>query len=341
VTGISRENLGLVFGLLGVVMFAGTLPAMRLAVAAIDPMFVTAARAVLAGVVALVFLIAMRRSLPSRGTWGKFVVTATCLIFGFPLLSASAMTTVPAVHASVIFGILPLATATAAVAFAGERPSVGFWIAGAIGTCSTVVFALRNGGFGPLVVGDLQLFASILTVAIGYAFAGQLSINVPGWEVMCWALVMALPLSVPIAIALLPSNIASVPLPALGGFIYVSLVSQLFAFFAWNAGLALGGIARVGQIQLLQTFLSIWLANLINHEAIDTGALLFSAIIVGTVVIGSRTRVARREPSNAASRPSDRNLHPLSLSETTGLGRSAPRPALGLQEEAADLPDRH
>ncbi|WP_316195251.1 MULTISPECIES: DMT family transporter [unclassified Bradyrhizobium] len=294
VARLPREHIGFILGMLGVVMFSGTLPAMRIAVDGIDPTFVTAARAALAGIVAAACLIVLRRPYPKRSMWKRLATIAACLIVGFPLLSAFAMKIIPAIHASVIFGILPIATATAAVAIAGERPSSSFWIASAVGTCATIVFALRNGGFGALALGDLLLLASIVIVAIGYALAGRLSIDLPGWEVICWALVMMLPLSVPAAFILLPTNVTAIPMSSWGGFLYVSLISQLFAFFAWNTGLGLGGIARVGQIQLLQTFLSIWLASWVNREPIDSDVMFFSVIVVASVLVGTRMRVTRQ-----------------------------------------------
>jgi drug/metabolite transporter (DMT)-like permease len=290
----SRENLGMVVGLAGVIMFAGTLPAMRLAVAAIDPLFVTAGRAALAGMVALVLLAVMRRPLPPRHLWGDLAAIAVCLVLGFPILSAFAMVTVPAAHGSVLLGILPLATAVAAVAFAKERPGGVFWVASTVGAGLVVIFALRNGGTGPLLGGDFLLFASIVVVAVGYALAGRLSLAVPGWEVISWAAAISLPISIPAAIALFPADITSIPRTAWLGFIYVALVSQLFAFFAWNAGLALGGIARVGQVQLVQTFLSIGLAHMVNGEAINAEMALFATAVVVTIVVGRNAHVARQ-----------------------------------------------
>jgi drug/metabolite transporter (DMT)-like permease len=290
---IPRDKLGLVLGLIGVTIFAGTLPVTKIAVGALDPWFITAARAGIAGVASLVVLLLLRRPVPPRSAWLPLAVIAFALVLGFPALSAFAMRSVPVAHGGVVLGILPLATSMTAVLLARERPSFGFWAAGAAGTALVIVFAIRHGGTGALASGDLILVASIAAAAIGYTLSGRLALTMPGWEVISWACAISLPVSALATFILWPTNAASVPDGAWLAVIFVGLFPQFIGFFAWNAGLALGGIARVGQVQLLQTFMTVALAAIINREAIEAETIAFAAAVVATVMIGRRMPVRR------------------------------------------------
>jgi drug/metabolite transporter (DMT)-like permease len=287
-----RETLGILVGFVGVICFAGTLPAMRLAVPHLDPWFLTAARAAVAGLVAVAMLTAMKRRPPRREQWREFAIASACLVYGFPLFSAIAMVTVPASNGGVILGILPLATAAAAALVARERPSAGFWIAAAIGTAIVIAFALRQGD-GALSFGDILLLLAVVSAGFGYTYGGKLSASYAGWEVIAWQLVLSLPIAIPALILLWPGNASAVPAPAWGALVYVALFSQLIGFFFWNAGLALGGIARVGQIQLLQPFVIVLMAAVVNFEPITLETLGFAAAVILTVAVGRRMRVAR------------------------------------------------
>ncbi|MBN8919334.1 MAG: DMT family transporter [Rhizobiales bacterium] len=289
---VRRETLGMAVGFVGVVCFAGTLPAMRLAVPYLDPWFLTSARAAIAGVIASVALLVMRRRPPPLAQWHAFAIASACLVWGFPLFSAIAMVTVPASNGGVILGILPLGTAIAAAFVVGERPSSGFWLAAAAGTAIVIAFSLRQNS-GGLTLGDVLLLLTVVAGSVGYAYGGKLSVSYSGWEVIAWQLVLSLPIAVPATILLWPDNAAMVPAPAWGALLYVALFSQLIGFFFWNAGLALGGIARVGQMQLLQPFVIVFMAALVNGEAIELETLSFATAVVLTVVMGSRMRVAR------------------------------------------------
>jgi drug/metabolite transporter (DMT)-like permease len=294
-----RENLGLILGLLGMLLFAGTLPAMQLAIPALDPWFLAMARPGFAGLLAIMMI--ARRPLPPRSTWLPFALVTLFLVFGFTIGTSLAMATVPASHGGVVLGVLPLATAMAAAVFTHERPSLGFWIASLAGAGLVVAFALRNGGAGSLVAGDLLLVAGVASAAIGYVQAGRLSLTMPGWEVIAWALVLALPISLPLTILLWPMDPTLVPASAWAGLFYIVVITQLIAFFVWNAGLALGGIARVGQMQLLQPFCTLAIAAWVNREVIGVETILFAAAVVGTVAIGQRTRIGIKvtEPPGA------------------------------------------
>lgn len=285
-----RSSLGLVLGFVGTVGFAGTLPANRIAVMALDPWFITVARAALAGALAVALLVSTQRRAPACAAWPALALASACLVIGFPLFSALAMQSVPASHGGVVLGVLPLATAAAATVLAGERPSVGFWVAALAGAALVIGFALRQGG-GSFVVGDLWLAAAIVSAGIGYTTSGKLARTMPGWEVICWLLAPALPFAFAATIALWPADAARAPAAAWTALLYVALVSQFVAFFFWNAGLAIGGIARVGQVQLLQPFVIVALAYLVNGEAIGAETLVFAAAVVATVVVGARMRV--------------------------------------------------
>jgi drug/metabolite transporter (DMT)-like permease len=290
----SHKKFGLVLGFIGMCLFAGTLPATRLAVSEFDPLFLTVARAALAGSAGLVALIVLRRRVPPRSLWLEMFAAAVCTVVGFPLFAALAMMTVPAAHGGVVLGILPLATAAAAAIFAHERPSLGFWLASVAGAIIVVIFIFRRSGSIIFSAGDLFLLGTVASGALGYTFSGRLAARMPGWEVISWQVVIFLPLAAVATFALWPADIASVSIWPWAGLGYVGFVSQYTAFFVFNAALAIGGIARVGQVMLLQPFAIVALALPVNGEPINVETILFAAAVVATVLIGQRMRVVRR-----------------------------------------------
>jgi drug/metabolite transporter (DMT)-like permease len=302
----SRERLGLLLGFIGMVIFGGTLPATRLAVSQIDPIALTSLRTAIAGLCSLVLLVALRRPLPPRALWPQLALTMLCVAVLFPLLMSMGMQTVDASHGGVVLGILPIATALVAVAITHERPRPLFWIASVAGAALVIAFSLRQGG-GAFSTGDLLLFAAVAVSAIGYAFSGRLTSQMPGWEVISWVLVIALPLSIPAAALTMPADISHISLKPWLGLLYVALFSQWIGFFAWNAGMAMGGIARVSQIQLLQPFVTFALAAFFNDETVTLQILLFAAAVVVTVAISTRTR------AKAAPAPPQRDREPPQL----------------------------
>jgi drug/metabolite transporter (DMT)-like permease len=289
----SRANLGLLLGFIGITMFGGTLPAVRLAVMWLDPVFLTVARLTIGGLAGLALLVALRRPLPPRPLWQPLAIASLGVAVGFPLLCNFAMATVAAAHGAVILALLPLATLTAAAVFAGERPSPGFWLASISGTALVIAFALRRSSGGALMAGDLLLLVAVVAAAIGYVFCGRLSMVMPGWEVISWAVVVCLPPALVGMAATWPPDAAAVPASAWIALAYTGLFSQFIGFFLWNAGLALGGIARVSQVQLLQPFVIVALAVPVNGEAIDTETVLYAIGVVAIVTVGQRLRVAR------------------------------------------------
>jgi drug/metabolite transporter (DMT)-like permease len=291
----SRERLGLLLGFIGMVIFGGTLPATRLAVSEIDPIALTALRTAIAGLCSLALLVVLRRKPPPRELWPQLVIAMLCVAVLFPLLMSMGMQRVDASHGGVVLGILPIATALVAVAITHELPGLLFWIASLAGAALVIAFSLRQGG-GAFSAGDLLLFAAVAVSAIGYAFSGRLTSKMPGWEVISWVLVIALPLSIPAAILTMPADVGAIALKPWLGLLYVALFSQWIGFFAWNAGLAIGGIARVSQVQLLQPFVTFALAAFFNGETITPQIVLFAAAVVATVAISTRTR-AKPVPS--------------------------------------------
>ncbi|MGC2114907.1 MAG: DMT family transporter [Pseudolabrys sp.] len=289
----SHNRLGLLLGFVGMCLFAGTLPATRLAVSGFDPLFLTVARAAVAGSAGLIVLIVLRRRIPQRSLWLEIFGAAFCTVVGFPLFAALAMTTVPAAHGGVVLGIIPLATAATAAIFAHERPSFGFWVASIIGAIFVLTFMLRRSGGETFSAGDLFLLGTVASGAVGYTLSGRLAALMPGWEVISWQVVIFIPFAALATFALWPASISSASFSAWAGLAYVGLISQYMAFFVFNAAMAIGGIARVGQIMLLQPFVIVALAVLVNGEPINAETIIFAAAVVATVLIGQRMRVRR------------------------------------------------
>ena len=289
---LSRETLGLILGTIGVVIFGVTLPMTRIAVISLDPWFVTSGRAMLAGLIASVVLMVLRKSLPRGRDFWVLLFGSICTIIGFPGFTGFAMRLVPASHGGVVLGILPLAVAMFAAIASGERPSRGFWISALVGAILVVGFSLRDGG-GSFGEGDLLLIGSVVSASAGYTAFARLTKTRPGWEVISWAVVIGLPLTIPVAILTAPVDVHSVPLAHWGAFLYLGLMSQYIGFFFWNTGLAMGGQARVSQTQLLQTFVTLACAAYLNGENVDLLTWAFAVAVVAVVLVGRRARIDR------------------------------------------------
>jgi drug/metabolite transporter (DMT)-like permease len=290
----SREKFGLALGLAAMVGFSATVPVTRFAVGYLDPLFLTAARASIAGVVAGLVLLVLRRKVPPRDTWGVFVLTAFCVLVSYPVFLSLGLRYVPASHGGVILGIMPLAVATIATLLGYERPSAGFWLATAAGAVAVAGFVLRHGDGGTIGIGDLLLFGAVVSGAIAYTLSGRLSAKMPGWEVITWQLVLYLPVALVSTFFLWPPDAATTPAPAWVALLWVSFVGQYFSFIASNFGMAMAGVARVGQLMLLQPFVIVALAIPVNGEHIDLETALFAIAVVAAVLIGQKMRVARR-----------------------------------------------
>ncbi len=284
------EVRGLWIGLLGVVIFALTLPTTRLAVGPADdpqlpPLFVTAGRAAFAGLLSIVYLLVVRAPRPQAGQLLAFAVSALGTVVGFPLFLALALRHVDAMHAAVVTGLLPLATALAAALWLHQRPSAGFW-ACAVGGCALVVgFALLQGS-GRLALADALLLGAVGSAAVGYVAGARLAAQMPAEQVICWVLVLSLPLTVPVTLVVWPT--APVRALSWAAFGYVALFSMWLGFFAWYRGLALGGTVRVSQVQLVQPFLSLLAAVPLLGERLDPATVAFSLAVIATVFAGKR-----------------------------------------------------
>jgi drug/metabolite transporter (DMT)-like permease len=192
-----------------------------------------------------------------------------------------------------VLGIIPLATAAAAALVAHERPSAGFWFASIVGAAIVVVFMVRQSGANTIQVGDIYLLGTVLSGAFGYTLSGRLSRVRPGWEVISWQVASFLPLSLIAAYVLWPQSLNHVTASAWAGLAYVSFVSQFFAFFVFNAAMAMAGVARAGQLMLLQPFVIVALSIPVNGERFELSTLLYAAAVVAVVIVGQRMRVTR------------------------------------------------
>jgi drug/metabolite transporter (DMT)-like permease len=291
-----REAKGFALGFAGMVIFGLTLPMMRVALVGLDPFFVGVGRALVAAAVAAAFLAATRQPFPPRDTWGRLAVLSVCIIFGFPLLATLAMQYVPSAHGGVVLAVLPLATAMAGAAMAGERPSLGFWLAGIAGSAAVLVFGIVEAGGDVAAVGwgDLLLIASVVCAAIGYAQSGVLARRIGGWQVVSWALVLSSPVVALVTYLLSGPINWSAPWQSWAAYFYLAVMSQYFGFFFWNRGMVLAGVAKTGQLQLLQPFVTLAVSALMLGESVGWRHLVFALIVVGLVALGGRMRVARQ-----------------------------------------------
>lgn len=285
----STETKGLILGFLGVAGFSLTLPSTRIAVGHLDPVFVGLGRSVVASVFAAALLLATRQALPSKRQMISLLWVVGGVIVGFPLLSAWAMRETSSAHAAVIVAILPLLTATYGALRLGERPSFGFWLSALAGSAIVVMFTLSSSG--KFQQADILLFLAAAVGAMGYGEGARLAKAMGGWQVICWALVFAAPfLSIPVVLAAQTHGIDA-PWQDWLGFFYVSMISQFLGFFLWYQGLAMGGVARVSQVQLLQPFLTMLAAGLMFGERITLSMFLFAMAVVVTMAIGRQMRV--------------------------------------------------
>ena len=279
---MDRTTSGLINGLIGVLIFSASLPATRVAVLQLDPVFVTVARAAIAGLLGLCLLLAFREKRPSRADALPLVIVALGVVVGFPLLTALALRHITSAHSMVFIGLLPLSTAIFGVLRGGERPQPAFWIFSLLGSALVAGFALTRGA-AVAPIGDALMIAAITVCGLGYAEGATLSRKLGGWQVISWALVLSLPVMLPLALVLMPGSPASIGLPAWLGLAYVSVFSMLIGFIFWYRGLAQGGIAAVGQLQLLQPFFGLALAATLLNEQVSPLMLVVTLAVVACV----------------------------------------------------------
>ncbi|TPM96229.1 DMT family transporter [Mesorhizobium sp. B2-1-3A] len=279
---MDKTASGWLNGFIGVLIFSGSLPATRVAVMDFDPTFVTSARAAIAGLLGLAMLVLFRQKRPERGDLLSLVIVALGVVVGFPLLTALALKHVTSAHSIIFVGLLPLATAIFGVLRGGERPRPAFWLFSCVGSALVAGFALSQGvTASPL--GDGLMLGAIVVCGLGYAEGAALSRRLGGWQVICWALTLSLPIMLVLTFATLPPSFAAVGSQAWIGLAYVSLFSMLIGFVFWYRGLAQGGIAAVGQLQLLQPFFGLALAASLLHEQVSPLMVVVTLGVVACV----------------------------------------------------------
>lgn len=285
-TTVSRSTRGWINGFIGVLIFSGSLPATKAGITGFSPDFLTTARAAIAGIAALLILVILRQRLPAAKYLLSLIVVASGVVVGFPLLTALALQHVSSAHSIVYLGLLPLATALFGVLRSNERPRPAFWLFSVFGSLFVMGFALFQGGESTLT-GDLYMVAAVLLCGLGYAEGARLSRPLGSWQVICWALVLSLPLMLILSIVFLPVIFSGIPAQAWGGLIYVSLFSMLIGFFFWYRGLAEGGITGVSQLQLLQPFFGLVLSAWLLDETVSS-VMITSTCGVIACVAGSK-----------------------------------------------------
>ncbi len=286
------EQIGFLLGIIAVIIFAGSLPCTHIALASFSPLFITFGRAAIATIAALIIIAALKKPFPGAH-WREILIAGLLLGVAFPALMAVAMQTLPSSHGGVVMGILPLMTATFASLIDGDRPSPLFWFCAIGGGVLVIAFATRNTGIS-ISSGDMWLLAACACCSLGYVFSGKLSRHMPGWEVISWALIAISPISfIGTALVWEPRFMAAT-MPAIYSLFYLGLFSMYIGFFAWNIGLGMGGIARVGQVQLLQTFVTLGLSALLLGEYIDWDTIIFAVAVAIMVAVGRRSPILKR-----------------------------------------------
>lgn len=289
-TEATESSNGWLNGLLGVIIFSGSLPATRIAVLDLDPFFVTVARATIAGILALIVLLINKEKFPQKTQFLSLGIVALGVVIGFPLLSALALRYVTSAHSIVFVGILPVSTAVFGIIRGGERPRPVFWIFSILGSLLVVGYALKQ-GISSSPIGDILMLLSVILCGLGYAEGGKLSKTLGGWQVISWALVFSLPVALPLTYIFLPTTVAHVSIGAWTSLAYVSLFSMFIGFIFWYKGLAQGGIASIGQLQLLQPFFGLILAASLLHEEVNIGMLF---VTIGVILcVGGAKKFAK------------------------------------------------
>lgn len=274
---MNRFMNGWVNGFIGVAIFAGSLPATRVAVMGFEPGFLTAARAAIAGILGLILILVLKQKKPAKQDWWSLAIVAIGVVIGFPLFTALALQYMNAAHSIVFVSLLPLATAIFAVLRGGEKPNQFFWIFAVLGSAVVFAYMFFISGDTSLGIGDFYMLMAIIFCGFGYAEGGVLSRKIGGWQVICWALILSLPFMLFLTIFYMPTSFQNISASAVVGLIYVSLFSMLIGFFFWYKGLAQGGIAAISQLQLLQPLMGLAIAAALLHEHVSWSMLVVTA----------------------------------------------------------------
>lgn len=287
---MTKETKGMLIGFIGVAIFSLTLPFTRIAVQEMNPFYISFGRGVIAGLCGLVLLIATKSSLPTKTQIKKIFITAFGVVYGFPIFTSLAMKTLPSAHSGIVLGILPLAMSVIGAIRFHERPSKAFWTTAVCGTLLVLVYSLIDGA-GGLAFGDLWLLLAIITAAIGYSEGGKLAEEMGAIKVISWAMAITLPINIPATYLFANVSLMGISLDVLISFFYIGLFSAFIGFFFWYRGIALGGVARVGQVQLLQPFLTLFGAYYLLNEPITLLNILFAIAVLAVVLIGKQTKI--------------------------------------------------
>lgn len=287
-----KENpaQGWLNGFIGVVLFSGSLPATRVAVSEFDPVFVTVSRACIAGILALLAILIFKEKWPERTQIFPLAIVALGVVVGFPLLSALALQYITSAHSIVFIGILPVATAVFGILRDGEHPKPIFWIFSILGSLLVIGYAVAQ-GLTASPVGNILMLGAVILCGLGYAEGAKLTKTLGGWQVISWALILSLPVMLPLTFVYKPASLAGISTGAFVSLAYVSVFSMFIAFIFWYKGLAQGGTATVGQLQLLQPFFGLALAAYALQESVSFGML---AITVGVILcVGGTKKFAK------------------------------------------------
>ena len=287
---LSIETKGMLIGFVGISIFSLTLPFTQMAVNEMSPFFVAFARATIAGICALILLIFTKSKFPNKIQIRRLIIIVIGVIYGFPIFTSIAMKTLPSSHSGIVLGILPLAMSLFAAIKYKEKPSSSFWMISIFGTFIVISYTFIDNN-GSLMIEDLWLLFAILFAAIGYSEGGTLAKEMGSIGVISWALVISLPINLFASYLFYEINYASISFQAIISLTYVGLFSMFIGFFFWYKGIAIGGISRVGQVQLIQPFLTIVGAYFLTNEKITTLNILFAFMVLIVIIIGRKTKI--------------------------------------------------
>lgn len=287
---LSIETKGMLIGFVGISIFSLTLPFTQMAVNEMSPFFVAFARASIAGICALILLIFTKSKFPNKIQIRRLIIIVIGVIYGFPIFTSIAMKTLPSSHSGIVLGILPLAMSLFAAIKYKEKPSSSFWMISIFGTFIVISYTFIDNN-GSLMIEDLWLLFAILFAAIGYSEGGTLAKEMGSIGVISWALVISLPINLFASYLFYEINYSSISFQAIISLTYVGLFSMFIGFFFWYKGIAIGGISRVGQVQLIQPFLTIVGAYFLTNEKITTLNILFAFMVLIVIIIGRKTKI--------------------------------------------------
>lgn len=296
-----KEKVGLLLGLLGVICFSLTLPATSVAVPYFGATIVGLGRVVLAAIIVAIVLLVRKEKLPTARQFKSLLLVSFGAVLGFPLLTSWAMVSLPVSHGAIELALLPLATVGFAIMRAGERPSMKFWLSSVTGAIAVIVYAVYL-GLGQLHLADLALLVAVFILGLSYAEGGQLAKELGSWQVIAWAILIAAPFFVIPVFLQFSTEMIHAPITAWISLLYLAAVSQFLAYVAWYSGMALGGIARISQIQYLQPFLMILFATLFLGESITWFTVAVAIIVVTSVIIGKNTAVTKTQTTAVPSK---------------------------------------